>query len=183
MFHWNNFWLFQVGFFVLFFLGPFSFQILWCNHTDDHPQEELMKFGYPSKKKVEKFNESCYCLNMAISEIFFPGNLEILSHFFHKNPMHVSHWIILGSTKWRKFNQKKKKQKRRSTGWFTSKRVDNRIVLHMREPKKTYHQLAYLQISRIRPWPPSCTSLWVRCMEHESDPGTLLKGTPVVGPS
>lgn len=58
-----------------------------------------MKFGYPSKKKVEKFNESFYCLNMAISEFFFPGNLEILSHFFHKNPMHVSHWIILGSTK------------------------------------------------------------------------------------
>jgi hypothetical protein len=41
-----------------------------------------MKFGYPSKKKVEKFNESCYCLNMAISEKKFPGNLEILSHIF-----------------------------------------------------------------------------------------------------
>ncbi len=29
--------------------------ILWCNHINDHPQEELVKFGYSSKRKIEKF--------------------------------------------------------------------------------------------------------------------------------
>jgi hypothetical protein len=67
-----------------------------------------MKFGYPSKKKVGKFKKSCYsfvtCWNLLFKygnfrNYFFPGNLEILSHIFYKNPMHVSHWIILGSTK------------------------------------------------------------------------------------
>jgi hypothetical protein len=37
------------GFFFLFF------SILWCNHTDNHPQEELAKFGYNSERKVEIF--------------------------------------------------------------------------------------------------------------------------------
>jgi hypothetical protein len=39
-----------MGFFFFLF-----FSILWCNHTDNHPQEELAKFGYNSERKVEIF--------------------------------------------------------------------------------------------------------------------------------
>jgi len=30
------------------------FSILWCNWNDDHPQDDLVKFGYILDMKVEK---------------------------------------------------------------------------------------------------------------------------------
>jgi hypothetical protein len=51
--------------------------VLWCSCTGNHPQEELTKFGYRSKSKVENFKNptifwwparNYICLNMMISE-------------------------------------------------------------------------------------------------------------------
>jgi hypothetical protein len=50
---------------------------LWCSQLDDHPQEDLAKFGYSTDMKIEKIkNRSIfwlhartYCQNLAI--LFF----------------------------------------------------------------------------------------------------------------
>jgi len=47
--------------------------ILWCDHTGNHPQEELVKFSYSPERKVENFKKpptdgelaETYYLNMA----------------------------------------------------------------------------------------------------------------------
>jgi hypothetical protein len=33
----------------------FPHPILWCSHIGNHPQEEIAKFDYRSKMKVENF--------------------------------------------------------------------------------------------------------------------------------
>jgi hypothetical protein len=66
-------------------------------------KEGLAKFGYRSKRKVEN-NKNCaifwwlattYCLNMVISEFFFPFKSCNFGAFFfsHKNPLYESDWI------------------------------------------------------------------------------------------
>jgi hypothetical protein len=35
--------------------GFFLLPILWCSHIGNHPQEEIAKFDYGSKMKVENF--------------------------------------------------------------------------------------------------------------------------------
>jgi hypothetical protein len=59
----------------------FFVSMLQCNHTSNHPQEELSKFGHKSQRKGENFmNPVIYlglaeaCLNKAISE-FFPSKI------------------------------------------------------------------------------------------------------------
>jgi hypothetical protein len=54
------------------------------------PQKELAKFGYRQERKVQNLKNppifcspvGTHCLNMAISEPFFPQNLTTLFAFF-----------------------------------------------------------------------------------------------------
>jgi hypothetical protein len=77
--------------------GRGFFLILWCNHTGNHPLEELAKFGSRSKRKVENFkNPAIFWLKQKFPytgqfQKLFPGNLGTLAHFFHKNPLHELH--------------------------------------------------------------------------------------------
>jgi hypothetical protein len=52
----------------------FQFCDVVGQYSGDHPQEELLKFGHRSERKVELKKESCYifatCWNMVISEYF-----------------------------------------------------------------------------------------------------------------
>jgi hypothetical protein len=71
-------------------------QFLLCRQTGDHPQEDLVKFGYRSDAKVHNFKnlfifwlpgEFC-CRNLAIKKRI-PTKSGKLGSFFHQNPLHV----------------------------------------------------------------------------------------------
>jgi hypothetical protein len=85
---------------------------LWGRQSSNHPQKDLAKFGYKLERKVEKFRKSCYilantylyskseidlpfnvkitiiyllisfCLNLAISNFIFSGNVITLAQFW-----------------------------------------------------------------------------------------------------
>jgi hypothetical protein len=72
------------------FLSP----IVWCSHTGgDQTQEEIAIIWLQlQERKVQKFK------NLAIT----------LAHFFHKNSLNGSHWILfILITKWPKFTKKR----------------------------------------------------------------------------
>jgi hypothetical protein len=69
----------------------FFLSILLCNHTGNHPQEELAKFGYRSERKVKKFKNPAiiwqpaagtYCLDMVILFFFNSSKSAHLDSFF-----------------------------------------------------------------------------------------------------
>jgi hypothetical protein len=92
--------------------GVFFFPILWGRWSSNHPQKDFAKFGYKLERKVEKFRKSCYilantylyskseidfpfnikitiiyllipfCLNLAISNFIFSGNVITLAQFW-----------------------------------------------------------------------------------------------------
>ncbi len=84
--------LLAIGFFFSFLFCLFQF----CDVATlaiIHPQEELAKFGYRSKRKVEIFKESNYILatRNVLSKYgnfrkFCPWDLPSLAHYFHDNP-------------------------------------------------------------------------------------------------
>jgi hypothetical protein len=81
----------------MYYSTTFFFSILWCNHTSDHAQEELARFGYRSERKVENVK------NLAI--FWQPAGTNIsslrscaLAHFFHKNPFYESLDLLLLSS-------------------------------------------------------------------------------------
>ncbi len=69
------------------FFSPPNLRVRWVG---DPLQEDLAKFGYRSKRKVEKFricalfwrHAKVYCLNMAISKKKNPHNVVTLGYFF-----------------------------------------------------------------------------------------------------
>jgi hypothetical protein len=76
-----------------------DFSHLWGRWVDDHPQEDLAKFGYRSERKVEMFRNyvifwwyaRIYCPNMAISEIKSNScNVELWA-IFSKITLHICH--------------------------------------------------------------------------------------------
>jgi hypothetical protein len=83
------------------------FSILWCSHTGDRSQEELVKFLLRVVKEENRTQikyialcfdnllEPTYIVETWKFEKFFPQILVTLAHnFFHKNHFYVSHWII-----------------------------------------------------------------------------------------
>jgi hypothetical protein len=74
--------------------------IFWSTYMGNHPEEELAKFGYRSKKKSRKFKSDAifwwhaltYCLNMLISHKKNPWNVDHFVAFF---PQKSYVWITL----------------------------------------------------------------------------------------
>ncbi len=88
-----------------------DFSNLWGRWVNDHPQEDLAKFGYRSERKVEMFRNyvifwwyaRIYCPNMAISEIKSNScNVELWAIFFQNNPSYLSHWVVFWSPRCQK---------------------------------------------------------------------------------
>ncbi len=92
--------------------GCVFFSILWGRQSSNHPQMDLAKFGNKLERKVEKFRKCCYilantylyskseielpfnvkitiiyllisfCLNLAISNFIFSGDVITLAQFW-----------------------------------------------------------------------------------------------------
>ncbi len=92
------------------FVSFFFFLILWCSCTGNHPQEELVKFGYKLEKKVENFSNPaifwqpartsvCVCVCVCLHEIL---KKKILWHFFFtKMPCMYSTGLFLVTWWWK----------------------------------------------------------------------------------
>ncbi len=86
----------------------FNWFFQFCNvvgrYSGDHPEEELLKFGYRSERKVELKKESCYilatCWNMVISEYF---SSEFGSDIFTLGPPAQATPVIYLVTNFRHF--------------------------------------------------------------------------------
>jgi hypothetical protein len=91
----------NLGFF--FFFPPLPPSIFCCSHNSHHLQQELTKFGYRSKRKIEDFENLAmfwqpvgnYCQNMMISEFFFFKSGDF-GTFFSQKSWYELHWIFFG---------------------------------------------------------------------------------------
>jgi len=82
---------------------------LWDRWVGHHPQEDLAKFGYRWKRKVEKLRNHAtillhartYCLNMVISK-FPPHNVAAMGDFFlQKIPLYLLEWHLFVARMWK----------------------------------------------------------------------------------
>jgi hypothetical protein len=83
--------------------------ILWCRHTCNHPQEEIVKFGYKLERRIWKFKNptifwcctQTYCLNMAITETFSLKTSDFWRIFFTKILLTICTWLCFVGVVWK----------------------------------------------------------------------------------
>ncbi len=62
--------LVQIYIYIYYFNGEwvlgFCFSILWFNWNDDHPQDDLVRFGYILDMKIETKSKSFYIFGYSL---------------------------------------------------------------------------------------------------------------------